>query len=140
MYSFSTYDMAFKAAKCYMCHEGLAKRGPNEIASFDYDSGSQPVGNGPLVGDRAFCAGPQSYLKNWLFGSKKYFCAKTRAFQRDDLLFLLFIWRSSEKWQKIADCDAITFFFGDRLKVRRNLRERAMENFQNDNRSRLQKG
>ena len=64
----------------------------------------------PLVGDRAFCAGPHSYLKNWLFGSKKYFCAKTRAFRRDDLLFVLFTWRSSEKWQKIVDSHAMTFF------------------------------
>ena len=83
--------MASKAANYRIWHERFAKRRRNEIASFDYDSGSQLVGNGPLVGDNAFCAGPQSYLKNWLLGSKKYFCAKARAFQRDGLLFLLFI-------------------------------------------------
>ena len=91
--------MASKAAMCYMWHEGLAKRGPNKTASFIYDNGSQPEGRSPLVGDRAFCAGPRSYLKSWLFGSKKYFCAKTRAFRREDLYFSLF-WRSSEKRQK----------------------------------------
>ena len=36
-YNFSIFDMASKAAKCYMWLERLAKRGSNEIASFVYD-------------------------------------------------------------------------------------------------------
>ena len=71
---------------------------------------SEPVGHSPMVGDRTFCAGPHSYLKNRLFGSKKYFCAKTSAFRRDDLLFVLFTWKSSEKSQKIVESFARNFF------------------------------
>ena len=35
-YNFTVYDMTSKEAKCFMWHEGLAKRGSNEIASFVY--------------------------------------------------------------------------------------------------------
>ena len=33
-YNFTVYDMASKKAKCFVWHEGLAKCGSNEIASF----------------------------------------------------------------------------------------------------------
>ena len=36
-YNFSVYDMASKAAKRYILHEELVKRGSNEIASLVYD-------------------------------------------------------------------------------------------------------
>ena len=95
-YNFSIYDMAFKTSKCYMWHEGLAKRGPNEIASFVYDNGSQPVDHGPLVSDRAFCAGPQTI---WKIG---------------------YLVEKSILVQKLAHSDEMTFYvyflFGDRLK------------------------
>ena len=99
----------------------------------------------------------------WLFISTLYFeiVWKVAKKLRIATQWSFYFWRSFKTWQKIADSNAMTFrlvfgdrlkiakksrnstqwpFFADRLKDRKRLRERAMENFSNKNGPRLQKG
>ena len=87
------------------------------------------------MGRRRFCGGPQSYLKNWLLGSKKsYFIYiywridKNRGLRCADLCFseitakiaiqmvkTYFFWRQGNHWANSADSKVEAFFL--RLRV-----------------------